>query len=1372
MSGITTSRKTVLILLILLGSILGLTFSGLYSQTPSVITIPVGNEPRGLAIHPVTYKTVITNHNSNTVTVVDVARRTASTVVVGETPYGVAMNPSTNRAYVANEGSDSVSVLDLSTRTVMATISVGGSPREIALNPTTKVGVVANPKTDNVSILDLNTNTILSTVPVGTDPEGVVINAANNRAFVTNRGSDNISVINLTTRSVIATIPVGFGPMGMDINPGTQRIVVANQLSDTVTVINGSNNSIVATVPVGSGPADVAVHSVTNRAYVSNEFSDSVSVIDLVSNTVIATYPVGRNPQGITVIPQANLLLVINAQGDTVYIINLNDPPPGTPVPVGKDPKGVAVDLDANAAITANFKSNDLSVVDLSTASLLSSLPVDKGPRDVAIHPNTKKLVSANARAHSVSIMDFPSRTLLATVPVGKSPVAVAIDPVLNLAAVANEKDGTLSLIDLSSHSVSATIPAGSHPTDIAIHPQTHLAVVANKKTDQVTVIDLVNQITVATILVGKDPVSVVIHPKTDTAVVANEKSNTLSVLSLSTNTVTGTINVLPTPTGVAINPSTNIAAVVSHRLHALVLVDLSTSLVLTIFPAGSKPEQVAMNPHTNVAVVTNQEPDGVTIIPLPNPVPVLDSLDPDTVTAGGPAFTLTLNGSRFVKSSTVSFGGQTLTPQLISNEQLTVDIPATALTQAGSVEVFVTNPSPGGGTSNSLILTINNPVPSISAISPDSVTAGASDFTLTVNGANFISISSVTFNGRALSTTYVSTTQLRATVPASAVTTAGTFSVTVANPPPGGGASNAQTFTVHNPVPSITSISPTQVDAGSGDLTLMVNGTGFVATSQVQLDGQDLVTTYLSATQLSAVIPASMLVTPRTASITVFNPAPGGGTSNAVTFTVISSLPPDPVVVATPVDRTVATTLGAAIEFLYTGSDAIQSGVTPGTIDAKRVAVLRGLVKTRDGVPLPGVTISILNHPEYGSTLSRADGYFDLAVNGGGQLTVEYQKEGYLPAQRSLTTPWQDYVWLPDVALTPLDPQVTTIDLTAAIPMQVARGSSVTDADGTRQATLLFPQGTTATMFLPDGSSQPLTTLSVRATEYTVGPNGPAAMPAELPPTSGYTYAVELSVDEAIAAGAKEVRFSQPMPFYVENFLNFPAGGIVPVGYYDRDRAVWVPSNNGLVIKILSITNGLADLDVDGSGTPAGAASLAALGITDAEREQLAQLYTPGQSLWRVALEHLSTWDCNWGVGPDPPNAPPPAQPDPQRQDDLDDPCTRPGSVIECQNQTLGQDRPVVGTPFSLHYRGDRVPGRQTGYSLKIPLSGASLPTGLQRIELQIEVAGRKFTQAFSPAPNLTYDFTWDGRDAYGRIVQGVQPVSIRTGYVYNVRS
>ncbi len=494
------------------------------------------------------------------------------------------------------------------------------------------------------------------------------------------------------------------------------------------------------------------------------------------------------------------------------------------------------------------------------------------------------------------------------------------------------------------------------------------------------------------------------------------------------------------------------------------------------------------------------------------------------------------------------------------------------------------------------------------------------------------------------------------------------------------------------------------------------------------------------------------------------------------------------------PLDQTVATTMHDATEFLYTGDNPIQTGVEEGTIEPRRVAVLRGKVLTRDGEPLPGVTITMLNHPEYGQTLSRADGMFDLAVNGGGYLTVDCEKDGHLPAQRQANVPWQDYVRLPDVVLIPLDTQVTVVDFSE--PMQAAQGSSVTDECGTRQAALLFPQDTQASMVMPDGSTQPLTSFSVRATEYTVGENGPKAMPAELPPQSGYTYCVEFSADEALAAGAKDVQFDRPVINYLENFLGASVGSIVPVGYYDRTKGAWIPSDNGLVIEILSINGGLAELDVDGSGQMADAQALADLGITDAERQRLAGLYEPDQSLWRVSITHFSPWDCNWPYGP-PEDAEPPDQPPPEQDEHEEDPCEETGSIIEAQNQVLGEAVDVIGTPFSLHYRSDRVPGRKAAYTLKIPLSGPTVPESLIGIELEIHVAGRLFTHsigrdhpcllqtpslaaasvgATAIAPesdatdlaNQSYTFTWDGKDAYGRTLQGLQPATVRIGHVY----
>ena len=100
----------------------------------------------------------------------------------------------------------------------------------------------------------------------------------------------------------------------------------------------------------------------------------------------------------------------------------------------------------------------------------------------------------------------------------------------------------------------------------------------------------------------------------------------------------------------------------------------------------------------------------------------------------------------------------------------------------------------------------------------------------------------------------------------------------------------------------------------------------------------------------------------------------------------------------------------------------------------------------------------------------------------------------------------------VPDVVMLAVDPAVTAITFGPNAPFQTAESSMQSDGDGARHSLLLFPAGTTTSLVFADGRTEPATTLHVRATEFTVGARGPDAMPAVLPPLSGYTYCTELS--------------------------------------------------------------------------------------------------------------------------------------------------------------------------------------------------------------------------------------------------------------------
>jgi trimeric autotransporter adhesin len=199
---------------------------------------------------------------------------------------------------------------------------------------------------------------------------------------------------------------------------------------------------------------------------------------------------------------------------------------------------------------------------------------------------------------------------------------------------------------------------------------------------------------------------------------------------------------------------------------------------------------------------------------PSSNPVPAIVSLSPSSATAGGAAFTLTINGNSFLASSSVQWNGSPVATTYSTSSQLQAQITAADISNSGSAAVSVINPAPGGGNSGSAEFTISatsNAVPALTSLSPSSVNAGASGFILTLNGADFVPASTIQWNGAALATTYLSGTQLEAQIPTSDIAAPGFADVVVLNPGPGGGASAPTVFT--------TAYAPTVVSQLANDL-------------------------------------------------------------------------------------------------------------------------------------------------------------------------------------------------------------------------------------------------------------------------------------------------------------------------------------------------------------------------------------------------------------------------------------------------------------------------------------------------------------------------------------------------------------------------
>jgi sugar lactone lactonase YvrE len=493
----------------------------------------------------------------------------------------------------------------------------------------------------------------------------------------------------------------------------------------------------------------------------------------------------------------------------------------------------------------------------------------------------------------------------------------------------------------------------------------------------------------------------------------------------------------------------------------------------------------------------------------------------------------------------------------------------------------------------------------------------------------------------------------------------------------------------------------------------------------------------------------------PSTGSVTV---SPGQTTTYTITATGPGGTVTAPITV---------TVTAANVQPLPEGSfgeqyqDLIPPDATVGSYDPKRFSLITGLVQDVTKAPIADVSVSILEYPKYGTALTDSNGRFSIPMDGGATYIVVYKKAGLISSQRKVYVPWNDTAVAPTIQMIAEDLASTTVTFNGDPATIVSHQSTpFTDEFGTRSCTMVFQGDNRAYEVDAQGNVlRELTAITTRATEFTT----PESMPAILPPNSAYTYCAELSVD-----GVQRVRFEKPVITWVNNFLGFPVGAIVPVGYYDRDRGVWVPSDNGVVVQLLDTNgDGIVDaLDATGSGQPTdlngnGSFSDEVAGLGDPTK------YPPGSTFWRFAVSHFSSWDCNWPFGPPGdaifPNPEAPADVDAQECQDCD---RGTGSFVEERSRILHEDIPIPGTDMTLHYASNRVGAYH--YGITVPASGATVPASLEQIIVRVNIAGRTLEQVLDPGPNRTAEFLWDGLDQLGRRVVGSILAHIRVGFVY----
>lgn len=309
-----------------------------------------------------------------------------------------------------------------------------------------------------------------------------------------------------------------------------------------------------------------------------------------------------------------------------------------------------------------------------------------------------------------------------------------------------------------------------------------------------------------------------------------------------------------------------------------------TTPLVTTHYTSSSLLAQVPANLVANqgtfsLTVTTvggTSAPVNYTVGP---PVPVITSLSPSSAAAGGAAFTLTITGTGFVPGIEVLWGITWVKCAYVSPTEETATIPASLI--ATAVQTGVVIYYPGVGWSRSAPFTVTPAPPAITSMSPASATAGGAGFMLTVNGTAFTQGETSMWNTSALDTIYVSPTQLIISVPASLVQFSGAANITITTP---AGTSPAAVYTINEAAPQINALSPGQAAVGQGDFPLAISGNYFTSDAVVKWGSTALATTYISANQLTATVPANLTTATGTARVTVTE---ASGTSSPATLPI-----------------------------------------------------------------------------------------------------------------------------------------------------------------------------------------------------------------------------------------------------------------------------------------------------------------------------------------------------------------------------------------------------------------------------------------------------------------------------------------------------
>jgi RHS repeat-associated protein len=757
-----------------------------------------------------------------------------------------------------------------------STLSLSDPGKALALASAARVLVVAQ-EDNRLAVVNPDTGSVLGHVALPYEPQAVAISADGARAYVV-YGNSRLTAVNLSARSVIATWTIGGELRSLVLTSGETELAVAdagpNRLLGVSTATGAINRQLALAhepraLVRADGDAKLVVGAVNGwlitvdggsfsvlsqrkladeirslawwqagaRALAVHKRADSVSLVDVAANQVTGVVALDGDPDHAAVAQSSGIGYVAMHDDASVNRVDLAGPALLGRYAIAARSNALLFDPGANVLYGALRNDSKLVRLDPATASLISVLELRKQLRDVAINPASHTAVAVADKSDEMFVIKLSDRSVR-MIALPARPDLVAVDSVLNRAAIAFRGSGArLRFADLAAGTLYAgSIALEKNLSAIAIDPTRALLLGIVEGERPVLFVDMNARARLADGPSGRYRAAA-LHSGRGVAYLATEDRK-LEVLDLATRTVTARVELGFKATIIAVDEALDRALITTDsgdRAHVLNLASLALEVSRTL---PRHPGALALQSDTHVAVVASRESDKLSLVDL---------------ASGG----LTAGFTTIDKPHALAVSTRFNQALVLSGERDEI--------------AFVELP---------------NPVPVLETLFPAAAPAGNAALVLTVNGKGFVEASRVFFGGSPLATRWVSAVRLEADVPAALLAVAASVAVTVRNPAPAGGISNALTFSLGGPILAIGAVAPASAEVGA---LITLSGTGFdPVPAGNQLTFRGINNTPVAATPLTATPTVLTLRVPPLAESGPIALSNSRGTAQSPAFTVV----------------------------------------------------------------------------------------------------------------------------------------------------------------------------------------------------------------------------------------------------------------------------------------------------------------------------------------------------------------------------------------------------------------------------------------------------------------------------------------------------